>query len=125
MLIIVIDRAPEVEARVILDTVLTRWPNPVHANCRSKDGDTPLHYASRFGNHYASQQLDATYGSSLDWHAINSKGWTALDEAEARKFHGILELSYMEKSRYRARTERVVAYLVEKGVQSKRTKLPN
>ena len=81
----------------------------------SKLGDTPIHYAARFGNLYAMQKLDTMYGASLDWYAVNAKGWTALDEAESRDFQDMGEMSYPERARFRRRTRQVVSYLSGKG----------
>jgi hypothetical protein len=83
---------------------------------RSKLGDTPLHYAARFGNLHAMQKLDTMYGAYLDWHAVNCNGWTALDEAESREFQDVEEMSYPERAQFQSRTRQVIPYLLAKGV---------
>jgi ankyrin repeat protein len=100
-----------------VDAVLSRFSSPEYANCRSGEGDTPLHYAARFGNVIALRRLEDTYGNHLDWHAVNKKGWTALDEAESREFQDVSDLGRLAKALFHQRTKQIVAYLLEKGVK--------
>ena len=97
--------------------MLSRFSSSEYANCRSDEGDTPLHYAARFGNVIALRRLEDTYGNHLDWHAVNKKGRTALDEADSRQFQDVSDLGMLAKARFHRRTEQVVAYLLEKGVK--------
>ncbi|KAF2462866.1 uncharacterized protein BDR25DRAFT_320419 [Lindgomyces ingoldianus] len=115
-----IERAPEDEARGIVDTVLARFCNPAWANCLTAAGESPLHFAARFGNIYAIQKLEMIYAGHLEWFLINNKGWNALDEAESRQFQDVSELGYMARAQFRKRTDKVVAYLVKKGVRRNR-----
>ncbi|KAF1850711.1 uncharacterized protein K460DRAFT_361474, partial [Cucurbitaria berberidis CBS 394.84] len=115
------DRAPDDEVRSIIDAVVSRFPNPEYANCTTQTGETPLHYAARFGNIYAIKRLDEAYGEHLNWNAARNDGWTALDEADTRDYQDISDLGYMARARFHRRTKETVAYLHERGVESRRT----
>lgn len=56
------------------------------------------------------------YGSNLDWHVVTRKGWSALDEAESRKFQDISELGFLARAKFHQRTRDTVVYLLGKGV---------
>jgi ankyrin repeat protein len=79
-----------------------------------------LHYAAHFGNLYAAQRLEITFGTHIDWNAENEKGWTALDEAASREFMDIAELSLLEKVKFEQRSSNMITYLEMKGVNRKR-----
>jgi len=92
------------------------FKDPKYANMRTQEGDTPIHYASRSGNTTALKKLEDSFADGIDWHAINSQGWTAVDEAESRPFRDYRHLGKLAKARYDRRTEATLRFLADKGV---------
>ncbi|KAH6871023.1 hypothetical protein B0T10DRAFT_611342 [Thelonectria olida] len=111
-----IDRVPEEEAESIVDSVTARFPHPDNANLQNTQEETPLHYASRFGNVHALRKLEEVYGNALDWHATSHNGWNALDEALSRDYQDISDLGLLARTWFRRRTSEIIALLRERGV---------
>jgi len=76
-----LDRTTDDEVESILDIVLRLFNKSNYANIRTRERDTPIHYACRSGNIMALKKLEEVFGDEIDWHSTNSHGppWMKLN----------------------------------------------